>query len=37
VLELHVVEPLDQRARLAVEPLERRVLHLPTTGELFDE
>src|SRR6185503_18215067 len=37
VLELHLVEPLDQRAGLVVEPLERRVLHLPPAGELFDQ
>jgi hypothetical protein len=37
VLELDLLEPLDQRAGLVVEPLERRVLHLPPAGELFDQ
>src|SRR4029453_2120855 len=37
VLELRLPEPLDQRAGLVVEPLERRVLHLPPAGELFDQ
>src|SRR6266545_2228642 len=37
VLEPNILELLDQRPRLMVEPLEGRVLHPPPTGELFDE
>lgn len=37
VLETHLPEAGDERARLVVEPLERGVLHLPPAGELLDQ
>jgi hypothetical protein len=37
VLETHLPEAGDERARLVVEPLERGVLDLPPAGELFDQ
>jgi hypothetical protein len=37
VLEPHLPEAGNERARLVVEPLERGVLDLPPAGELFDQ